>query len=112
MTVQLKSKKFNLHEKYQQMYKEEELNELFNQEVCSYVEETNYIEFTLDLILLGIDSIKYFQHSRFQLADTGLLELILLPNGGVMEYHMKVKDLEGLKKAIINLDEWEDDWNE
>lgn len=94
------------------MFKEEELNNIFNQEVIDYVEELNYIEFSIDLKLLGVENDKYFQYSRFQLGDNGLLEVVLLVNNGIIEYDKKVSTLKDLKYAVLHLDEWEDDWNQ
>ena len=82
-----------MHENQIKMYKEEELNELFNQDVIDYVEELNYIEFSIDLKLFGVENDKYFQHSRFQLGDNGLLEVVLLVNNGIIEYDKKVSTL-------------------
>lgn len=94
------------------MFKEEELNKLFNQEVINYFETSNYIEFTIDLKLLGVKNNKFLQRSRFQLGDNGLLEVILTVNGGIFEYNKKVNILDDLKYAVLHLEEWEDDWNQ
>lgn len=94
------------------MYKEEELNEIFNRAVVDYRKESNYIEFILDLKQLGIENNKYFNHTSFQLVDTGLLEILLTANSGIIEYQKKIKNLEDLKYAVLHLEEWEDDWNQ
>lgn len=103
-----------MQENQKKMFKKEELESIFNQDINNYTDRAieDAIIFIIDLEVLGIEDDKYLKDSTFQLGETGLLELVILANGGIMEYHKKVSTLDDLKYAVEHLDEWEDDWNE
>jgi len=95
------------------MFSKEELESIFNQNINNYSDSAieDKIIFIIDLEILGITSEKYLKFSTFELGKNGLLELVILTDGGVLEYHKKINNLEELKYAIDNLDDWQDDWN-
>lgn len=94
------------------MFKKELLEEAFNQKITVYEDNIHDIQFDLDLSKFSnFDKTKFAQYSTFVLEESGLLTLLITLPGGIMEYHKKIKNVNDLKYAISNLDEWEDDWN-
>lgn len=93
------------------MITKEEIEKKFGDALVSCYENIYDILFTLNLKKLGHFSSKYLDESIFTLENSGLLTLTNLKKGGVMECHIKIKNINDLDYAITHLDEWEDDWN-
>ena len=93
------------------MFKREELENTF-EGILQYSRNIEGISFVVNLEMLNIHNDRYLKHSTFELGNNGLLELILLSDGGILEYDRKIKNLNDLKYAITHLDEWVDDWNQ